>query len=118
MDGKSTGRLMDLILEELSKMPYFAHMRKAALFVAALLVTTSIVAFHGARTAPETAKKHPAFLMISDIHVDTKSKSTKYGGDTGMDLWHAFLRKMDDILGGPDTPGFIVYTGDLPAHYK
>jgi sphingomyelin phosphodiesterase acid-like 3 len=99
-------------------MPYFACMRKASLFLMVLLGCISLAAFRKGNGTLKTAKKHPTFLMVSDAHVDTKSKSSEYGGDTGMDLWHAFLRKMDEILSGPHAPEFIVYTGDLPAHYK
>jgi UDP-2,3-diacylglucosamine pyrophosphatase LpxH len=28
-----------------------------------------------------------------------------------------FLRKIDSILGSENVPGFVVYTGELPAHY-
>lgn len=93
-------------------------MKKAAFLVAAVLLITGLFGFHGIKTAPNAEKKHAAFLMISDVHVDTRSKSSKYGGDTGMDLWHAFLQKIDEILSGPDAPAFIVCAGDLPAHYK
>jgi len=93
-------------------------MRKTVLFVAALLLITGLFAFRGIKIVEKTAKKHAAFLIVSDVHVDTREKSSKYSGDTGMDLWHAFLQKMDEILSGPDAPSFIVYTGDLPAHYK
>ncbi|TND10007.1 MAG: hypothetical protein FD123_689 [Bacteroidetes bacterium] len=34
-----------------------------------------------------------------------------------MDLWKRFLAKADSVLGNPNSPQFIVYTGDLPAHY-
>ena len=93
-------------------------MRKAALFVAALLFITGLFAFRAVKTTQKTERKHASFLMVSDVHVDTRAKKSNYGGDTGMDLWHAFLQKMDEILSGPDAPAFIVYTGDLPAHYK
>jgi 3',5'-cyclic AMP phosphodiesterase CpdA len=34
-----------------------------------------------------------------------------------MDLWANFLHKADSILGSDHAPKFVVYTGDLPAHY-
>jgi sphingomyelin phosphodiesterase acid-like 3 len=64
------------------------------------------------------AARHPSFLFLSDVHLDSEADSTQYGGDTGKGLWAAFLAKVSSILGGPDSPGFIVYTGDLPAHYS
>ena len=64
-----------------------------------------------------TTKENPCFLFLSDIHLNTTNDSTVYGGDTGMDLWANFLQKADSILGGNNAPRFVVYTGDLPAHY-
>lgn len=61
---------------------------------------------------------NPNFLFLSDIHLNTYSDTTAYGIDTGLELWRAFLAKVDTLLGAPNAPKFIVYTGDLPAHYK
>lgn len=63
--------------------------------------------------------QHPFFLFISDIHLDSLSEKTPQKGrhDTGRDLWKNFLAKADSVLSGKNAPDFIVYTGDLPAHY-
>jgi len=63
-------------------------------------------------------KVNPTFLFLSDIHLDTQSDSTIMGNDTGMDLWNNFLQKADLILAGSNSPQFVIYTGDLPAHYS
>jgi len=67
---------------------------------------------------PLSDRHNRSFLFISDVHLNTQSKTTAYGGDTGEDLWAAFLDKAGKVLGGPDQPEFIIYTGDLPAHYS
>lgn len=63
-------------------------------------------------------KGNPTFLFLSDVHINTQSNTTAYGDDTGLQLWAAFLAKVESILAGPGAPNFIVYTGDLPAHYR
>jgi hypothetical protein len=65
----------------------------------------------------DTQETTSKFLFLSDIHLDTDSIHTKYGYDTGMKLWKAFLSKADSVI-DQEQPNFIVYTGDLPAHYK
>ena len=60
---------------------------------------------------------YPVFLFLSDIHLDTFSDTTSYGLDTGMGLWKIFLKEVDSLLGSSNPPQFVVYTGDLPAHY-
>lgn len=60
----------------------------------------------------------PAFLFLSDVHLNTFSDTTFYGVDTGLELWKAFINKIDALLAGSNAPKFIVYTGDLPAHYQ
>jgi sphingomyelin phosphodiesterase acid-like 3 len=66
----------------------------------------------------QPAKSNPSFLFLSDIHLNATTDTTAYGSDTGMELWKLFLAKADSILSGPNAPKFIVYTGDLPAHYS
>jgi len=61
-------------------------------------------------------KKEPSFLFLSDIHLNTQTDTTTYGNDTGMDLWRQFLAKADEVI-KETHPQFVVYTGDLPAHY-
>jgi UDP-2,3-diacylglucosamine pyrophosphatase LpxH len=83
-------------------------------FAAAFIPSNDIVA----QGSPKKATKdNPCFLFLSDIHLNTTTDTTVYGGDTGMELWANFLHKADSILGGAHAPKFVVYTGDLPAHY-
>jgi UDP-2,3-diacylglucosamine pyrophosphatase LpxH len=63
------------------------------------------------------SKQDPSFLFLSDIHLNSTTDTTAYGADTGMNLWANFLKKVDFILDSDNPPGFVVYTGDLPAHY-
>jgi sphingomyelin phosphodiesterase acid-like 3 len=65
----------------------------------------------------QPAKPNPIFLFLSDIHLDATTDTTAYGVDTGLDLWNLFLAKADEVLSALNAPQFIVYTGDLPAHY-
>ncbi len=58
------------------------------------------------------------FLFLSDIHLNDTARTTHYGGDTGKDLWKLFKEKVSEVLGGANSPDFIVYTGDLSAHYR
>ncbi|HTF04021.1 MAG TPA: metallophosphoesterase [Bacteroidia bacterium] len=62
--------------------------------------------------------KNRTFLFLSDIHLNTFDTVTEYGEDTGLQLWKNFLAKTDSVLASPVSPDFIVYTGDLPAHYS
>ncbi|MEM7357653.1 MAG: metallophosphoesterase [Pseudomonadota bacterium] len=57
------------------------------------------------------------FLHLSDVHLDTYSDTTTYGGDTGRALWADTQAKLGQVLMASPKPEFIVYTGDLPAHY-
>jgi sphingomyelin phosphodiesterase acid-like 3 len=81
-----------------------------------LFITAGISASNNI-AAQRMTKQNPCFLFLSDIHLNTTSDSTVYGDDTGMDLWANFLGKADSVLGGDNAPKFVVYTGDLPAHY-
>lgn len=66
-----------------------------------------------AQAAPATAR----FLFLSDIHLDLNSKTSSYGSDTGTELWAALQGKIAQLWKSPNPPAFVVYTGDLPAHY-
>jgi 3',5'-cyclic AMP phosphodiesterase CpdA len=68
-------------------------------------------------TVITTAGADPNFLFLSDIHLNIDTDSTQYGEDTGLDLWMQFQHKADSVLSTSNAPKFIVYTGDLPAHY-
>ena len=111
------------ILTQLRKKKY-----TRSFFIAGSIAIAGLMAFRKqgpANKAPQQRhitktghKKNPSFLFLSDVHINTTSKTTVYGGDTGEDLWAAFLHKADTILRGKESPSFIIYTGDLPAHYS
>lgn len=62
--------------------------------------------------------QQPVFLFLSDIHLNAFDTATVSGKtDTGLDLWNNFLVKADSVI-IETHPLFIVYTGDLPAHYS
>lgn len=61
---------------------------------------------------------NPYFIHLSDVHLDSFSTSTDYGKDTGMELWGNTKSRLEQILGSDPAPSFVVYTGDLPAHYE
>ncbi|MFT3910767.1 MAG: metallophosphoesterase [Ferruginibacter sp.] len=65
------------------------------------------------------APAQPSFLFISDIHLESTQAVTRpfEHDDTGMDLWKNFLLKANAVLAQPNSPNFIIYTGDLPGHY-
>ena len=67
-------------------------------------------------TPVDSTASNPVFLFLSDIHLNAYDSTTPAGEDTGMDLWANFLAKADSVIIATH-PGFIVYTGDLPAHY-
>ena len=50
--------------------------------------------------------------------MNTFAKTTLYGQDAGMDLWDNLKTKLTELLDGKNPPKFIIYTGDLPAHYS
>ncbi len=56
-----------------------------------------------------------SFLHLSDVHLDTAGTSP---GDTQPGLWRITKAKLAASLAGPDPPDFVLYTGDLPAHYR
>ncbi len=62
------------------------------------------------------ANLNAQFLFISDVHVDSTRAESTYGKDTRMDLWKKFMQKADSVAVSSKAK-FIVYTGDLPAHY-
>lgn len=60
----------------------------------------------------------PTFIHLSDIHLDDTLKGDiEHGEDTGLKLWASTKTKLASILDGPEPPSFVLYTGDLPAHY-
>ncbi len=59
----------------------------------------------------------PYILHVSDVHLNTSSKTTSYGQDTGLDLWKALKAKLQTLIDSKTPPAFIIFTGDLPAHY-
>lgn len=65
-------------------------------------------------TFPVDAKQAPAYLHLSDIHLDLSGQSS----DTDPQLWSITKNKLLSILNGSSPPAFVIYTGDLPGHYK
>ncbi|MCL1127966.1 metallophosphoesterase [Shewanella surugensis] len=59
----------------------------------------------------------PYFVHLSDIHLDTDAVNITYGQDTGSTLWQATKTKLQEVITSATPPQFILYTGDLPAHY-
>jgi 3',5'-cyclic AMP phosphodiesterase CpdA len=59
----------------------------------------------------------PYFIQVSDVHFDSSATTIDYGYDTGGELWTKTKVKLAEIIGQNPAPKFIVYTGDLPAHY-
>jgi len=102
-------------------MPNFAGMKKRYfLFV----IAATIVLFISIHWKSEPTKlmvqkqPEPCFLLLSDVHLNSFAKTCNYGDDTGMDLWNNLKSKLKSIFDGKNPPKFIIYTGDLPAHYK
>lgn len=59
----------------------------------------------------------PTFIHLSDVHLNAFADTCTYGKDTGLDLWNITKIKLASILDSDPAPEFVVYTGDLPAHY-
>lgn len=95
-------------------------MKKQTVTIWAFALITATGLFSFLRPVNKQADKgqNETFLFLSDVHIDTQSDTTTYGNDTGLDLWYAFIGKVEKLLSAPNAPGFIVYTGDLPAHYR
>ncbi len=83
-----------------------------------IFVFTAISCSNTKHISMVNAPEQSSFLFLSDIHLNTYADTITYGDDTGMDLWTRFLQKADSVLAGDDAPKFILYTGDLPAHYS
>lgn len=64
------------------------------------------------------APKAPFILHLSDVHLNTSAETVTYGQDTGMALWRSLKAKLRSVLDGTTPPAFIIFTGDLPAHYE
>ncbi|MEP7143233.1 MAG: metallophosphoesterase [Ferruginibacter sp.] len=68
-------------------------------------------------TIPNNKKDFPCFLTISDTHIDTTISQTKYGSETGLDLWQSAVQKINRLI-EIHQPKFIILLGDLPWHAK
>jgi len=91
------------------------------LFLISLAIVFSATVFwkkQPARQPIQTPKPVPCFLLLSDVHLNSFAKTCNYGDDTGMDLWNNLKAKLKSIFDGKNPPKFVIYTGDLPAHYK
>lgn len=60
----------------------------------------------------------PFILHLSDVHLNTSSQTTTYGQDTGLGLWQALKAKLQTVIDSKTPPAFVIFTGDLPAHYE
>ncbi len=89
-------------------------------FGVALLLVTGLL---GCKNYPQKTTINPTainksyFLFLSDVHLDLAQKDTNLNEDTGPVLWNSCKVKLDSILSSPNPPKFVLYTGDLPAHY-
>ncbi len=105
-------------------------MKHTQLFKASIITGIVIVCLFESRIASSESKKQkgnadagenaaqlPCFLAISDVHIDTSKAVTKYGDETGMDLWNSTTQKISTII-STDKPTFIILLGDLPWHAK
>lgn len=75
---------------------------------ALVTVTLTFLAAAGASAQEAT------YLHLSDVHLDLAGQSS----DTDPQLWAITKEKLASILGGDGAPAFVLYTGDLPGHYK
>ena len=65
---------------------------------------------------------HPYFIHLSDIHLNEDDASICHNrhekcSDTGTDLWKVTRDKLTEIMDSTQPPAFLLFTGDLPAHY-
>ena len=65
-----------------------------------------------------TQSTNPTFIHLSDVHLNASVAKCDYGSDTGTELWGITLEKLSEVLTTAPKPEFVVYTGDLPAHYS
>ena len=65
-----------------------------------------------------TKDSNPTFIHLSDVHLNASVAKCDYGSDTGTELWSITLEKLTSVLSSDPKPEFVVYTGDLPAHYS
>jgi hypothetical protein len=107
-------------------MPFSNNHRRSALanlciFSTGVFSAGSILSQFPALGAPEKPLAEviqaPFVLHVSDIHLNTASQTTTYGQDTGLGLWQALKGKLRSVIDGQKPPAFILFTGDLPAHY-
>ncbi|MFN6339860.1 MAG: metallophosphoesterase [Cyanobacteriota bacterium] len=68
--------------------------------------------------AKPTPPEAPHILHLTDVHLNASSPTTSYGQDTGTVLWSAAAAKLRSMIDGPKPPSFIIFTGDLSAHYN
>ena len=92
-----------------------------------LLITTllciSLISCNNNQSSEETISddvataSYPTFIHLSDVHLNSFADTCTYGEDTGKDLWSITQTKLASVLASDPPPQFVVYTGDLPAHY-
>ena len=79
--------------------------------------TDSDLRFETSKEVSINISGNPYFIQVSDVHFDSKATNTNYGYDTGVDLWTKTKAKLTELIRQSPAPKFIIYTGDLPAHY-
>ncbi|MEO8413410.1 MAG: metallophosphoesterase [Ginsengibacter sp.] len=69
-------------------------------------------------TVPDTPNRVSTFLVISDIHLNSKSNQALSGEDAGRDLWDSAKIAINTLLNGTiaSKPKFLLVLGDLPFH--
>lgn len=68
----------------------------------------------------EQSNSLPKFLAVSDVHLNANAGSIKVSGhhigDTDTTLWDFTKAKINTVISN-ENPKFMIYLGDLPAHY-
>lgn len=79
--------------------------------------TNSDLRFATSKQVSTNISGDPYFIQVSDVHFDSKTTTINYGCDTGVELWTKTKVKLTELIRQSPAPKFIIFTGDLPAHY-
>ncbi|MBT8233553.1 MAG: hypothetical protein HKO66_11500 [Saprospiraceae bacterium] len=99
-------------------------MKNYTFFLASIFLCLLVLSCNNKKTneteleAIETVISDPVFVHLSDVHLNSFADTCTYGQDTGQDLWSITKNKLTSVLSTEPIPKFVVYTGDLPAHYS
>lgn len=101
-----------------------SHINLVLLFSTLILIscnqekTAQLESFELKKPSEERSpKSNPYFIHLSDIHLDASSGYVDYGEDTDTTLWTITMNKLTEIMSQSPPPSFVIYTGDLAAHY-